>query len=404
MNKRAMQAVVRARTVLLVSNPFYGTLALRLKVSEIEDPVQAKRIWGSKPTMAVDGVNLIYDAEFILAQKEDELVGIVAHEVSHCAYQHFARRGPRNPRKWNIATDYVINDDLRQAGFALPKWVLHDVQYRGMSAEEIYGKLPDPPPNQGGGGGGENGGSGDDCLDPGGCGGVLDAPMTKEQQAGLATDWEGTVRIAAAVAAASNAGKLPGHLERLVGELKKPRVNWRDMTRRFIDNSMMKDFSWARPNRRAASTGLILPGYIPDRLHHLVGVIDTSGSITKEMLTEFVSEMAGALDEGVADRLTLVYADDGVRHVDEYQCGDLVDTKAGKGGGGTDFTGSFKWIKENTPDASCVVYLTDLCTSGYGEEPDCPVMWATFIGESQYPEVAGRVPFGEPILVNAHPY
>lgn len=389
--KDALRAITRARTVLLISNPFYGSLSLQLEPVELksQDKISCR-------TMAVDGKHLFYWPPFVLSIKEDELVGVVAHEVTHCAYQHMTRRGNRDPRRWNRAADYIVNDDIKAAGFVLPSGHLYDAKYHGMSTEEVYERLPPETPQSGGDGGQAQQGQGD--LDPGGCGSVIDAakPYDKAGQAQMAATWEGNVRMAANVAMANNAGKLPGYLERLVSQLKKPRVSWRTLTRNFIDNSTTKDFSWARPNRRTVGTGVLLPGYVSDRLNHLVMVADTSGSISQEVLNVFVSEVAGALDEGSTDKLTVIYADDGVRHVDEFNSGDLVQAGNIKslGGGGTDFTGSFKWIKDHAPDASCVIYLTDLMTSGFGEDPQCPTLWGAYLPDSAYAQYAEKVPFG----------
>ena len=396
MDKKALHAVTRARTVLLVSQPFYGTLALQLRLEEITDPSR----YGD--TMAVDGVHMYYWPEFVLGLTEDELIGVVAHEVSHCSYQHMTRRGHRNMMIWNMAGDYRINFDLEQASFTLPKSKLYDKKYGPDSSEEIYEKIYKDAEKQAkaagsGDGDGKGGGKG---MDPGGCGGVIDAgsAIDKAKKSEIAATWEANVRMAIGVAKAANAGKLPGYLERLVTQLKKPRVNWRDQTRQFLDNSTTKDFSWSRPNRRALGSGLLMPGYISDRMNHAIFVADVSGSVSKEMLISFVSEVGGALDEGAADKLTVIYADDGVKHVDEFVQGDLVQAKI-MGGGGTDFTDSFNWIIKNAPDASCVIYLTDLITSGYGEDPGCPVLWATYLPDSLYETYAKKVPFGTPIHV-----
>src|SRR5580765_6036259 len=337
---KANHAVTRARTVLLVSQPFYGALALQLQLVETDDEKFC-------PTMAVDGRHMFYNPKFVLGIKEDELVGVVAHEVSHCSYQHMSRRKHREPALWNVAGDFVINQDLKEAGFVLPnkpshtvpkgsneKVHLYDPKYKGMSTEEVYEDLLQkaiklPMIAIGIGPDGQPG-----CIDLGGCGGVIDAapPHDKSAQDQVGAEWEANVRMAAAIATAANAGKLPGYLERLSKQLKQPKISWRDKTKAFIDNSMTKDFSWSRPNRRSTSCGVLMPGYIPDRMHHLVGVVDTSGSVSHEMQVQMVSEMGGALDEGVCDRVTIIYADTDVQHVDEYNAGDLVEVTATSGG------------------------------------------------------------------------
>jgi predicted metal-dependent peptidase len=132
-----------------------------------------------------------------------------------------------------------------------------------------------------------------------------------------------------------------------------------------------------------------------------VFVVDDSGSIHMKLLTEFLSEVAGALDENTADQLTVIYADTRVHHVDYFQPGDIVQPhELPNGGGGTAFSNSFRWIKENAPDASAVIYLTDLQVNDFGEDPGVPVMWAVYALDQCYDELASKAPFGHAIQVS----
>jgi predicted metal-dependent peptidase len=123
--------IQKARTALLLDHPFFGTLLFRLGA-------QARN---SIATMATDGVSLYFNPEFVEGLSSAELIGTLAHEVMHPALQHHTRRGGRNPRRWNMACDYAINPMLVDAGLTLPKDVLMDHRFRGMSAEEIYNRL-----------------------------------------------------------------------------------------------------------------------------------------------------------------------------------------------------------------------------------------------------------------------
>jgi predicted metal-dependent peptidase len=190
---------------------------------------------------------------------------------------------------------------------------------------------------------------------------------------------------------------LPGYLERLVTALEEPKVSWREVTRQFIDQSMSKDYSWSKPNRRFISRGMTLPGFISDALHHLVMVLDVSGSVDETMMQTFVSEVAGALNDGTADKLTVLYADTDVRKVDEFTPGDVVACKT-VGGGGTCFNDSFRWIKENAPDAACIVYLTDMLTSSFGEDLGIPTLWACYLPANHLATI--NPPFGTKIAVD----
>lgn len=132
------ERMIRARTALIMSQPFFGTLALYLQLVADE----------SIGTMATDGKLLIYAPSFIESITEPELQGVIVHEVMHCAYKHHLRRGKRDPALWNEAGDYCVNRDAIKAGFKLPKGALLDARYNGMGAEEIYVRLGAPKQQQ----------------------------------------------------------------------------------------------------------------------------------------------------------------------------------------------------------------------------------------------------------------
>jgi predicted metal-dependent peptidase len=123
--------IQRARTTLLLDHPFFGTLLFRL----------GARSRTSIETMATDGVSLFFNPKFVETLSTAELIGTLVHETMHPALQHQTRRGSRNPKRWNMACDYAINPLLVDAGLTLPKNVLLDDRFRGMSAERIYNLL-----------------------------------------------------------------------------------------------------------------------------------------------------------------------------------------------------------------------------------------------------------------------
>src|SRR5471032_2578883 len=122
--------LTRARTQLLLNQPFFGTLCLRLKL-----------VAGELPTMATDGRRIVYDPAFVEELTPAELEAVLAHEVLHCALGHHCRRGERDPRLWNEAADLAINPILMGNGFTLPSGALLDPGFENLSAEEIYARL-----------------------------------------------------------------------------------------------------------------------------------------------------------------------------------------------------------------------------------------------------------------------
>jgi len=395
----------RARSSLVVGAPFYGCLALHLKLV-CGDTILFSG--GPLTTMAVDGKNMYYCSEFVLKIHDLELLGVVVHEVSHCSHRHFGRLMGRDPMVWNIAGDLVINPEVLEAGYKLPGkpvtleehldgkvGYLCDPKFKGWSTEEIYNytkkKVDEKRKREGKGG--------VQTLDPGGCGGVIEVQQGQDQSE-LEHEWETVTRQAINIAKANNDGRIPGHLEDLMAELQAPRVSWNQQLRRWADQSMRKELTWNKPNKRFLHMGLYLPGTKSNGISHLVVGVDSSGSMDKELLEkEVASEIGALLDQGFCDKITVIYADTKVGAVDVFIAGDVFKLSAPPRGG-TDFRDTFRYINENCTDASGVIYFSDMYVSQYGDAPSCPTLWATYGRKSNFAAQAKNIPFGEVIHVH----
>ena len=80
--------------------------------------------------------------------------------------------------------------------------------------------------------------------------------------------------------------------------------------------------------------------------------------------------------------------------------GDLIEFKP-IGRGGTKFAPAFAWLKENEPDISGAVYVTDLdvYSGDFGEEPPFPALWAVHGDPRELTQRMANVPFGECIEI-----
>ena len=136
MNK-AMEAVSAARRNLVLDQPFFGVLSLKL------DLVEDKTV----RTLETDGRKLWFNPEYVATLSKHELQGVMAHEVLHCANGHVWRIENRNEKRWNAACDYVVNPIVLDAGMVLPQGMLDGTPYKGMSAEEVYEHLSLQPPS-----------------------------------------------------------------------------------------------------------------------------------------------------------------------------------------------------------------------------------------------------------------
>jgi len=377
-------ATVRMR--LLISEPFFASLLLQLKVVESTHRPDIK-------TMATDGKNLFYNDDYIRCLSEAELIFVLAHEVLHVALEHHLRCAKRDLRLWNIACDYAVNLQLLNANIGkIPQGILLDHTYEGMAAEEIYQCLAK---NQ-------NAGDNTDLADPGGCGAILDAAKDLDDSdiTALRRQNQIAVRQAVAIAAAQAGGRdrLPEALKGIIEQITKAKVDWQTLLRRYIDESSHQDYSWGTPNRRMLAFNIIMPGLVSDGLSQLVIAVDTSASIDLPLLAEFTAEIQAAFDEGLADQLTVISADTKVRNVQIFEKGATLCLNP-VGRGNTAFAATFNWIRNNAPNAALVIYFTDLMTRDFGTAPDAPVLWAIYGDSKTYAHSSQNLPFGTPIHI-----
>jgi predicted metal-dependent peptidase len=367
MNTRAKDQLIRARTSLLLDNFFFGRLALYLKL--VEEP--------GIPTLAVDGKHVFYNPDFVLTLSHSLTVSAIVHEIGHCMFDHIVRRGGRDPKLWNMAGDYVINEIIKTAGFELGKEWLWDARYKGMYAEHVYDLLAQ-----------ENGGKGpgEGAPDP-----LCEIRDAAESQADMTeTHMEWKIAVSQAFDGAKKAGAVPKGMERFIEDVATPKVPWREVLARFINQVSKDDYVWSRPNRRYLAQGLYLPSLYSQRMGEIAVVIDTSGSIDQPTLNAFGAEIQAIVASSRPVKTRVIYCDAAVNHVDEFTPEDVLEFKM-HGGGGTDFRPPFKLIDEGDDKPVALVYLTDMYGPFPENEPDYPVLWCATTDT--------RAPFGETLRI-----
>lgn len=364
MDQEVAKRIQQARTTLLLDQPFFGALALQLKL--VEDT--------KAPTAWTDGHRMGYNPEFVKKLSQPELVAVIAHEVMHCAAGHPWRRDARVPIKWNIAADFAINQLLTEAGFKLPDGCLLDKKFAGKHSEWIYDRLPIEVKYVS---------MGDVCD---ACGSGIDEQGDPVKSEG---DWQQSVQQS--LNAAKMQGKLPANVERELGAMCEPVVDWRSLLRKYVQEVVKADYTWAMPNRRYMASGLYLPCLHSLACGRIAVAIDTSGSIDQVLLSQFEAEIRAIVSEVQPSQLDVLYCDAQVHKHDVFLQGEYIEIKA-VGGGGTSFVPVFdKMDKEDPP--KCLIYLTDLQGSFPSEAPDYPVIWAATMKR--------EVPFGDLVLCTA---
>jgi predicted metal-dependent peptidase len=303
-------------------------------------------------TAATDGKNFYWNPEFLASMDANQVQTVMSHESYHVLFFHCSpeRAAGKDPRKWNIAVDYIVNGVIehdheksgRSAAFKLwggsigdpiplvdyLAWVagtnkgdlpkhgcFADPTQHGRSPESIYNdivqaELASPRRCKE-----HSGGCGALSLDPKTGQSTVPLPWDKDAcqkcgalpnsgpgsmdthlPSGLTKDEVmGEMMRAAEQAAATGRGTAPAEVEAALSELKTPQLRASDIVRqafmrKAIDTGNKND--WKRLRRRQLA--MTPRQYLPRKHDHLpkwVVCLDTSGSMSDQDIANGLKEM-----------------------------------------------------------------------------------------------------------------
>ena len=379
LDREVREKLITARVGLLLRASFFGNLATRLKLVNADE-------WCG--TAATDGRNFYYNSRFIDMLRPKEVEFLFGHEVLHCVYDHFGRRGDRDPMLFNVANDYAVNADLKKhrvGEFITSVPCLYDSKFEGMSSEEIYDilyenaekinmsdlidKLLDDHLD----------GEGDSDSDDDG-----DEKDGKGKKPKLSAEERQKIRdeikeaVLSAAAASDGAGNLPAGVKRLIQDMTAPKMNWRELLRMQLESTIKSDFTWMRTSRRGWHMDAVMPGMKNDELIDIAIGIDASGSIDERMLKDFLSETQGIMDQFQSYKIHIFTFDTRVYNPAQYNSDNLdgICDYEVKGGGGTDFDAIFDYLKEEQIEPKRLVVFTDGYPFGsWGDENYADTVW-----------------------------
>ena len=335
--------IQRAKIQIYKRFPFFYLVLQRLKTVPTV----------SIPTMAVDNNGNIYiNPNFTMNELSfEETIGVLVHEAFHHVNLTFYRGKGKDPKLWNIATDYIMNRDILEMGADLPalallphksgdKWIIpqiNNLDITEMTSDQLYNELVskqeqfkkaleklfkeqekfdkhlDPSQSKSKGQGepgesGESGEPGDGEASGDGTPTPMDVPSDedvykpndgKNPQTGQPlTDDEKLSKQKAEIAKIAEevrrnqtgigTNQLPRSFD--ASKLLSPKVNWKALLKDFINKAATKEYNWARPNKRALSAGYYAPqlkAKTNDTMD-LVVAVDTSGSIPEKTVHTFI--------------------------------------------------------------------------------------------------------------------
>lgn len=378
LSKRLQGALLRIRG----DHPFFGTLALFADL----------RMTDQISTAATDGKSIWFNPIFIDKLEMPALCGLVAHELLHAALRHGTRRRERDALLWNIAADVVVNGMIRaDTGYSLPEGGVEMPKLAHLSVEEVYEQLATGRhrlpkltlvdlganlPDSGRGPGSE---------------GVLDEHSQQE----LERLWNSALQQADAVTRRIKRGFGSSGLDsiREFDQARQAPQNWRDLLWQFMVST---PFDFGGFDRRFIHRKLYLEEAVGESVEVAI-CIDTSASIGKDELGQFMAEIQSILDAYPQIRGTLFYADTDLYGPHDF--GADVAMPEVKGGGGTSFKPFFRWVERENAHGNrpVCIYFTD----GYGDfpssAPESPVLWLVLPGGL----VSSGYPFGEVVRMGS---
>lgn len=334
----------------------------------------------SVPTAGITPLGKMYiNPTFLQTLTQENIVFLLAHEIQHVAMNHHARGKQKNHEIWNMATDYVINQDLQnifnEIGMhsAIISGALLSEEYQNLTSEAVYEKIKTSTPktNQ----------NQDLIFGPGeskeGDKEVREArnPVTEEENKTGTKDWK-SIALAAATSTKMY-GKLAASIDREVLGNLVPKTNWNVILRRHLQDeyaaSHKEDFSFSSYNRRQGSYIYRIPGALLKRNKKpIVYVVDTSGSMDDTEISQAIAELKCI--QKTFDIDVYLMSCDAEVHEAIWLKGNQWNPPKMTGGGGTDFEPIFAHLKTKKMENSLVLIHTDGYGS-FGSEPKNKVLW-----------------------------
>lgn len=373
--KGCIKRLLLSRMRILYNHGFYGLLLMHM-IYAVSEEVE---------TACTDGVRITFGTEFLGSLTDAELDFVMMHEILHVVLQHCFRGDVEDPEAYNIAADIVVNSNImlengmKASSITLSKYgiAMHVApdgkEGHEYTAEQVYAMLPKNLNKKG------------NNKSPGSAVGRAKKEISKEQHQPVRvwddhSRWgkyeeDDTLRDvwvkrfedaaeAIKIRDPSNArGLLPAFAERILKELKKTQTDWRTILNDFIQEEVV-DYSFAPPDRRFDDSPFFLPDFNgkEDRVEDILFMIDTSGSMSDDMIAAAYSEVKGAIDQFNGKlKGWLGFFDAAIIKPQPFSDENEFKIIKPAGGGGTDFQIIFEYVFHHMSDklSASIIILSD---------------------------------------------
>lgn len=362
-----MTNLQKALHTLLNTKPFYAHFFLNSKI--VMD-------YPTVPTAAAvvtkTGTMFIFNSEFLNSLTEEGIIAVIEHEVLHFLFEHVDQMGKDgNHHIRNIAMDCAINQYIKGIPEgavtveAIEKTINKPLQ-RLETWEYYFDALMEYKDEM------EKHGT----LDQHG----VDHPDKAEGQLAKAS-----VKSAAQKAIKASNGNLPRELLQTLSTLNEtPALSWQNILRNFVARATSSTTLNTR-KKRNRRYGISVPGKKKKRELTLAVCVDSSGSISNEAYTQFMTEIC-SISKNV-NTTYVIEADCQVHNVEKLKK-NRIPEMVRRSFGGTAYNPAISKAKELMVDA--IIYFGDFDTSDVPENPGIAFLWVG-VGNQEAPAKFGEV-------------
>jgi predicted metal-dependent peptidase len=221
------------------------------------------------------------------------------------------------------------------------------------------------------------------CRSKGMCTSGVTSDPSNATEVGDAEDLHKWQRGIVGAAEGLDRGELPGEVQRILDDLVKPSVTWKDVIRAKASAIFGKGrYQWKRPGRRSQATGVRFPSRKPEEVGALIW-LDTSMSISPTSLRQFASECLGILTQTGCNSILIGCHDVNAYNLQEVKSREDILAIEHRGGGTSHLdvfevtegkVGAEKIELPKGYKVGMVVCMTDMCSEF---PPDCQyeVVW-----------------------------
>lgn len=392
--KGCIKRLLLSRMRILYNHGFYGLLLMHM-IYAVSEEIE---------TACTDGVRITFGIDFLDSLSDSELDFVMMHEILHVVLQHCFRGYVEDPEAYNIAADIVVNSNImlengmKASSITLSKYgiAMHVApdgkEGHEYTAEQVYAMLPknlnkkgnNKSPGSAVGRAKKENKKGNN-KGPGSAVGRAKKEISKEQHQPVQvwddhSQWgkyeeDDTLRDvwlkrfedaaeAIEIRDPSNArGLLPAFAERILKELKKSQTDWRTILNDFVQEEVV-DYSFSPPDRRFDDSPFFLPDFNgkEDMVEDILFMIDTSGSMSDDMIAAAYSEVKGAIDQFNGKlKGWLGFFDAAIIKPQPFSDENEFKIIKPAGGGGTDFQIIFEYVFHHMSDKlpASIIILSD---------------------------------------------